>query len=231
MQKQKLPRMMNKKTSEHTPNTIADQVSERVVKDEKGMFRWMHETNLYTNPMILFLVLKIIFFVWLLLALFMVGLEAYDHGIGKALENTGLLKTMLYVLAGLSFLTFLGYYLYALMMGGHYTVLFEMDQEGVKHTQLPSQFKRAKTTGTVAAIAGLAAGQPGLAGAGVLSASRQSMYTSFKKVQVIRPNPRRRVIKLRSNLMNNQVYTAADDFDFVLDYIREQVEKTSVKKN
>ena len=62
---------------------------------------------------------------------------------------------MLGVMTGL---TILGYIVYVLMVGGKYIVLFEMDEEGVTHTQQPKQFTKAK-----------ALAQPGLRRKGRLS--------------------------------------------------------------
>ena len=110
-------------------------------------------------------------------------------------------------------------------MGGRYSVLFRMDEKGVSHTQLPRQYKRAQALGTIATLAGLLTGNYAAAGAGMLSASRSTMHTSFKKVSAIKPRPRQHTIKLRSGLMHNQLYTAPEDFDFVLGFIQEHAGK------
>ena len=36
-----------------------------LIKDPDGKYCWLHETNLYTNPVYLFLTWKIFFFIWL----------------------------------------------------------------------------------------------------------------------------------------------------------------------
>lgn len=196
-----------------------ERVGTSMLKDGKGTLYWIHEVNLYRSWSILFLVGKIFFFIWLALALFLIGLGAFEDGLGEALSNMGL--PMLWVLLFLAVLITFSYYLYALAMGGRYSVLFRMDEKGVSHTQLPRQFKRAQTLGVLAAAAGLLTGNFDAAGAGMLSASRSTMVTHFRKVNAIKPKPRQQTIKLRSGLMHNQVYTAPEDFGYVLGFIRE----------
>ena len=202
-----------------------ERVGTDILRDGKGVLYWMHEVSLYRSGTFLFLIMKIFFFIWLALALFLIGLSAFEDGLEEALSNMG--PPMLWVLLFLAALVTLSYYLYALMMGGRYSVLFRMDEKGVSHTQLPRQFKRAQTLWVLAAAAGLLTGNFAATGAGMLSANRSTMVTRFRKVNAIKPKPRQQTIKLRSGLMHNQVYTSRDDFEFVLGYIREHVCKQS----
>lgn len=73
-----------------------------------------------------------------------------------------------------AFLVFvaLGYFVYALIMGGRYCVLFEMDEKGIWHKQMPAQVKRARLIGAITVLAGAAAKSPGAMGTGILAASR-----------------------------------------------------------
>ncbi len=199
------------------------QVGTSIVRDAKGRYFWLHEVNLYRNLMFLFLVMKIFFFIWIGVTLFIIGLSLRQGSLMDTLGNMGL--PMLYVFLFLVFLITLSYYSYAFMAGGRYSVLFQMDRKGISHTQLPKEFKRARTVGAIAAVAGLLTGSYSAAGAGMLSAGNSSMYTDFKKVNAVKPRRGQQVIKLRSGLMHNQVYTAREDFDFVLDFIRKHTEK------
>ena len=201
---------------------LPEDIGNVLSQDEKGNYRWLHETNLYHNPVYLFLMWKIFIIIWAgvaLLILMIGGLwrDPLDTilSLGPAVIYMGLFLLVL--------ITF-SYYIYALLMGGKYTVLFVMDSKGVSHTQLASQFGRAKKIGTIAVIAGAASGKPGAAGVGLLAAGGGSMYTEFKKVRSVKYNRRRCIIKLRSSdLTCNQVNTAPEDFDFALKFIEERV--------
>lgn len=194
----------------------------RIRKSPDGKFYfWQHEINLYKNTIFLFLMWKIFFFIWLGVALFVMSLFLFRGDLSGAFY---VVRPMFFVLIFLLCLVSFSYYVYALMMGGKYSVLFVMDSKGINHIQLPTQYKKAQKIGILAMLAGLAAGNVSAAGAGQLATSKQAMHTSFKIVKSIKINRKKYIIKLRSaDLMHNQVYTAPEDFDFVLGYIREHI--------
>ena len=196
-----------------------DRPSPNITRGKDGVLRWVYEFSLYRNPTILVLVWKIFFFIFLGMYLFMVLFEIGD-GIGKAL--TGLAPVFFGLIGGMLVLSTIAYYLYALMMGGKYCVWFEMDEQGVKHTQMPRQFKKAQILGHLLLLAGATTGNVGAAGQGLLVGSKQSTYSKFKQVKTIKPDRKRQVIKVNSSdLVHNQVYAEAADFDFVLNFIEE----------
>ncbi len=112
----------------------------------------------------------------------------------------------------------IGYTVYAMLMGGKYTVDFEMDEKGINHIQTPAQAEKAKKIGKVTAMAGYLSKRPSVAGAGNI-AQRTEMYSDFDKVRHVIPCPRRNMIKLNAPFNHNQVYAAKEDFPFVRDYI------------
>ena len=95
-------------------------------------------------------------------------------------------------------------------------MVFEMDEEGVLHAQQENQVKKAGLLADIAILAGLMAGNPTTAGAGLLAKTRSSMYTVFSDVRRLGSARSRNVIYVS----NNQVYVRDEDFDFVWDFIR-----------
>ncbi|NLM07459.1 MAG: hypothetical protein GX215_00750 [Clostridiales Family XIII bacterium] len=209
-------------TQDETGNKAANTLEQamfNVHKCPKGKYYWLHETNLYRNPTFLFLMWKIFFFIWLAVATFIMILAAWGDDLFEALRNIGL--PLFYVLIFVLVLITFSYWVYALIMGGKYSVLFEMDEKGVTHTQLPKQFEKAQNLAALATLTGVAAKNSGTVGAGLLVANGQSMRTDFKRLRAIKASRRKSTIKLRSSdLMHNQIYTAPEDFDFVLDFIQ-----------
>ncbi len=186
----------------------------------EGHFRWVYEVNLYRNPSILFLIWKLFLFIWLGISLFVFLISLRGRGPLELIKDFG--GGALYVGLFLMALAGLAYYAYALYMKGRYTVLFEMDRKGIRHTQIPAQFDKAKKLGGVTALMGLATANPTVAGAGLIAGSRQSLYTNFKNVNAVKVIRKKNTIKLRSSLfIHNQVYTAPQDFDQVLAFIKE----------
>jgi len=185
-----------------------------------GKYRWAYELSLYKNPHLLFLIWRI--FGWILLGLwlFMVILQLFD-GILSFNEILAFSAKFVGSIGGFMLvLCAVGYYIYALIMGGRYCVLFEMDDSGVEHQQMKAQVKKANLIGVLTALAGLAGGRVGTVGQGMMVAGASGgMYTAFKHVKSIEAHKKRSLINVNETLFKNQVYADGEDFDFVLDYI------------
>ena len=83
----------------------------------------------------------------------------------------------------------------------------------------------AKALGRTVAGAGGLGGSIGRMGQGSMIAAHTSLSSDFSKVRRIKAFPRRKTIKVNEPLAKNQVYTTAEDFNFVLNYIREHCPK------
>ena len=94
-----------------------------------------------------------------------------------------------------------------------------MDDKGVNHIQLDKQYKKAQALGYLSALIGLSSGNLTTAGSGLMAATKQSLYTSFKKVKSIKVAKARNTIYVNETLSRNQVYVSNEDFDFVLEHI------------
>ncbi|MHB1133749.1 MAG: hypothetical protein ACYC4L_15355 [Chloroflexota bacterium] len=197
-------------------------VTDNIFQGTDGQLRWIYEFSLFRNPTVLILVWKILSFIILGMFLFMLLLEAGSNNFTAAF--TGLAPVFVALLGGMLVLSAFSYALYALLMGGKYCVIFEMDANGVKHTQMNRQFKKAQWLSLLTVMAGAAAGSFSTMGAGLLASSRRSVYSEFSQVKAIQVDRRWSVIKLRtSNMMHNQIYAGEADFDFVLGYIQSRI--------
>lgn len=173
--------------------------------------------SLYTNPTILMLVMKIMGWVTVGIWVFLICIELFDGPSWEGLWN--ITVTFFYLFLLMMVMCAVGYLLYALIVGGRYVVLFEMDGNGVMHKQMPPGVKKAKLIGRITALAGVAGGNPGMAVHGVRIAARTQMYSDFKSVRSIEPFPRRHLIKVNAPFNYNQVYVGCEDYEFVLNYI------------
>ena len=185
-----------------------------------GTYRWEYELSLYKNPHLLFLIWRI--FGWILLGLwlFIVILQLFD-GILSFKEMLAFSAKFIGGIGALMFvLCAAGYYIYALIMGGKYRVLFTMDDRGVDHRQEKTQLKKARRIGMLTVLAGLFSRNVGRVGQGMtVAGSSGGMYTAFKHVKSIQADKKRSLIKVNETLFRNQVYADGEDFDFALDYI------------
>ena len=179
--------MLHPDNSGHSPEMIdkADLESRRVTKNivlgKDGKYHWYYEFKLLKNPTILFLLWKMFFWIGIGIWLMSVLLMTFEGNFSR--DFWSITKTFGIGIAGLEAFVALGYFLYAWMQGFKYCVLFEMGEEGVKHTQLQRQFKKARAMSLVLILAGLSAGKPDPVGAGLLAASRNSMFSSWSHAQ------------------------------------------------
>ena len=202
-----------------------------ITRDERGTYRWVYEFNLWRNPTILLTVCKIFVLITLAFTAFMLLLLVPDllGGTLYSWQVVGTLRMGAVILAIMLALSLLGYAVYALMMGGTYCAVFEMNEDGVVHRQMPKQFKKAEIVAALNVLAGLATGNPGQVGVGMLSAARDSATSEFAAVRSIKGSRRLHVIKVNEPLMKNQVYVEPEDYDFVFGYIRDHCPNATVK--
>lgn len=192
--------------------------SEAVTLYPDGKYRWVYEMNLYTNPTILLLVLKIFFWICFGLWVFMSLLTACEsrHFVDDWL---GVTKFALIFTAGFLALATFGYYFYALIMGGRYCVLFEMDDRGLLHQQLLKDVKKAHVLAALTSLAGALRGNLTATGIGLNLATRTQQYSDFASVTSVELYRNRDLIKVNAPLNYNQVYASPADFDRVLNHI------------
>ena len=187
-----------------------------------GKYRWIYEFNMLKNPTIFFTVLNV-FGVAILIEMIIIIIIGLVNG--DVLESLKLAGQVAGVMLGIFIvLSIPAYLIVAARYNWKYVVLFEMDHEGIMHRQMKDQVKKAQAMGWITALAGLVAGRPSTVGAGILSATKTSSYSTFSVVRSVKPYRRRHVIKVNEPFCLNQVYVD-EDFDFVLDFIRSHCPK------
>ena len=193
-------------------------ISPNLLKSSDGTIRWIYELSLWKNPTIILTVWKVLLISSIFVSL-LVFFVTLSEGLFEAVKIS--FPVFLISISIVTGLMLIVYPVFCIINGGKYCVLFEMNNKGVKHTQLDRQFNKAKAIGLLTVFVGGVTGNLSSAGAGLLSASRQSMYTPFKEVSRISVKKRWNVIYIGTRLEHNQVYTATEDFQFIYEYIRE----------
>ena len=202
-----------------------------ILKDEQGVYRWVYEFNLWTNPTILFTVAKVFLIAFAVVMAFLLLLLVPDlvGGTLHSWEVEGTLHMGGIFLAVVAGLTLIGYVAYAVMQGGKYCAMFTMDENGIEHRQLPREFKKAQVVGALNVLAGLASGKPAQIGLGIDTATRNTMTSTFDSVRSVKGSRALRVIKVNEPFAKNQVYVSPEDYDFVFGYIRDHCPNATVR--
>lgn len=195
-----------------------DEFTERIVCGPDGVYRWRCDLNLFSNPTILLMFVKMwgVIVGGLFLLTVCISIDdprIWQNGLWELF--TGFILFYL----GMLILTVAGYAAYAVYLGGKYCVLFEMSPTGLLHAQTPKQFKRAQVIGKMTTGAGMASGNLSMIGNGIKISAARTVYSEFRYVSRIRVYRKRGVIKLSAVLCYNQIYIGQEDFDFVLNYI------------
>lgn len=201
----------------------------RVTLCEDGVYRWIHEYNMFKNPTILYTVYKVMFMSVAIVAIigFIIMLLSGDLEWPPfqdfSWENS---KYGIIVMAFVIFvLPLIGYLIVAKLYGGKYMVLFEMDEETIAFHQMEQTFKKSQAISWLTGLAGVATGNLAMTGMSMANSTRQSMVSEYPKVRKIIPRKRRGLIKVNHRFLHNQIYVCQEDFDFVLKYLREHTGK------
>ncbi len=198
------------------------QVSPGVVMGGDGILRWVYEMNMWKNPTLVITIWKVLLLAALAPALLVFFLSLGD-GFGPAV--LAFVKIMGMVAGIVTGLMLLAYPLVAILNGGKYCVIFEMDDRQVRHIQMQKQFKKSQVLSMIVSLAGVMTGNIQAAAAGILAGSKQSLVSSFEEVKSIVVDEKRHVIYVNEKLSHNQIYADLDDFEFVREYIISRCKK------
>lgn len=189
----------------------------RVKLCSDGKYHWTVPVNLLKNPTAYFTVCKIFGIIG--------GIAFLTANIGPAIRGDFAVIGHELKYWGIAVLVFLlisalAYLIVAAVYKGKYVVKFTMDENGILHEQVEAQAKKAKVLGGVVSATGALRGNPMQAGQGALIAAHTSLSSDFSKVRRIKASPRHFTILVNEPMSKNQVYTAPEDFEFVLNFIK-----------
>lgn len=207
---------------------MSEEHLKEIKKCEDGTYRWIYEFNMLKNPIILLTILKIFALIligmWLFFGLFSIK----DEGFAGAFVYEA--KALLIPAAVLFALSIVSYLILAGIYGWKYIVLFEMNEEGIRHIHMAKQFKKAEAVGWLTALVGAVAGSPGVSGTGLLAATKQETASEFSKVNKMKVLREFHTIKIDALLNHNQIYADGEDYDFVVEYIKARIPNTAKVK-
>ena len=198
-------------------------VTENIYLCPDGAYRWVYEFDMIKNPAILFTVWRVLLMSFAIIMIFGFIIQLFDGGI--SIPDPEDLKNLLFGF-GIFLLVFaaisvLAYFIVAASFGYKYMVLFTMNENEIEHRQMKSQFDKARAMGWLTAAAGLATGNIGRVGTGILAATKTSSLSTFSNVKKVKSDKRHSVIYVNETLEHNQIYADGADFDFVRNFIIE----------
>ena len=198
----------------------------RPLRDKDGVYHWICELPMMNSFFLLFEVWRALF---LCAGIIIVIMAVINLCSGQGLDGViGAIGIGLLVLAILMVLSLPAYWIVTKANNGKYTVLFEMNEEGIDHTQIKTE--KAQALEILTMFVGSKTGNRTVTGSGLLSASGTSLYSRFSDVRKITADASKCLIQLKSRLIRNQVYTDPEHYDFVLDYITSHCPQAEIIK-
>ncbi len=184
-------------------------------RSEKGKYSWIYEMPMGRAFFLLAEVWKVLGIAAAAVAVItsLIGLVS-GSGLEGILHSVGMAALVLGILLVLSIPA---YYVVTKANNGMYTVLFEMDDDGVDHTQIKTD--KAKALDILITAVGAYHRNPTTAGAGLLSAGGGSLYSRFSRVKKLVADKKNHLIRVNGALIRNMVYADDENFDFIYDFI------------
>ena len=194
-------------------------VTENIYLCPDGKYRWTYELNMIKNPIILFTIWKIFGILILIMLVLSFFIELFDGDI-KSWFTDFLFSPGILIVPGIMLvLSVIAYLIVSGSYGWKYMVLFEMDEDGVIHNQMPKQFEKAQALSWLTVMAGAVAGNYTTMGSGMLASAKSRSVSSFENVKKVIRKKGFNTIKVNEILEKNQVYASKEDYEFVWEYI------------
>ena len=194
-------------------------VTENIYLCPDGKYRWTYELNMIKNPIVLFTIWKIFGILILIMLALSFLIELFDGDIKSWFTDFLFTPGILIVPGIMLVLSIIAYLIVSGMYGWKYMVLFEMDEEGVIHNQMPKQFEKAQALSWLTFMAGAVTGNYTTMGSGLLASAKSRSVSSFENVKKVIRKKGFNAIKVNELLEKNQVYASEEDYEFVWEYI------------
>ncbi len=201
------------------------EVNDDIVRYGDGIYRWVYELPMMKSLFLLMEVWRVLFFTGLIVGL-LISVMAWIEGdsFAEGLKNGGV---TIGIILGIFFVLSLPAYLIVTHANnGKYTVLFEMDEKSLSHTQIKNE--KAQALDLLTILVGGAANNMTTTGIGMLNASGGSLTSRLDKVRRIIIRRKKHYIRLNGLLKRNMVYVKDSDFDFVKDFLVQHCTRAKV---
>ena len=209
---------------ENNELTDGSQLKDDIVKCSDGTYRWIYEMPMRKSFFLLFEVWRVLLIAGI--AVMLITMIFSDGTLLERLKDSAI--TLGIVLGILFVLSLPAYWIVTRANNGKYTVLFELDEKFLSHTQIKTE--KAKALELLTMLTGAATGNMTTTGIGLMNSAGGSLTSRLEKVRTVRGNRRKNLIKVNSLIKRNQVYVKDSDYDFVMDFLTEHCPAAKVSR-
>ena len=186
-----------------------------IILAEDGKYRWVYEYPMDKNLDFLYQIWRILILSSIICILLV---SLINIAAGNDLASVLFTVEIFTLICGiLVILSVPAYMIVTKVNSNVYTVMYEMDENGINHIQLMTD--KAKALDYLTVLSGLKGRNLTLSAAGIDRITRNSLYSDFTKVRKIIKVPQKNLIRVNGLFTRNQIYVEEDDHQFVADYI------------
>ena len=209
---------MGKRSSGKTTDVFTN----RVVQSPDGKYRWACEVCLLTNLTTFLHATKLLVLgataVGAMIALFCLT--------AGATLSTAVGRMTLVMFMGLV-LAVVGYIIYVFIRGFRFTVCYTLDEKQLFEQYTPARLTKIPDGKGLKGLIDIISSRPGMPGWGFVYATGKSTSTMpLKRIVSIKPRRALGHIKVSLGLDSLHAYVPAEDFDFVVDFLRSHCPNT-----
>ena len=198
-----------------------------MIRGDNGKYYWAYELDLWHNLCNFYTVLKYFGIAVVCLWVIEFLLLAFEGNLNEG-SITNMAKGMIVVSFIMMGLCVIAYPIYAAIMGGRYCVVFEMDEKGVRHTQMDKTADKAKVIGWLGVLGGLMSRNGVAVIQGYNAAQRNTLYSEFKSVKRVSAQRKYDLIRISQGLYQNQIFVDRETYDFVFGFISEHCKEAKI---
>ncbi len=200
---------------------------EGIMCDSQGNFHWIYRLNMLKNPVVLYMIIKIILGVCGGIGIFIFIMLLLNHNtFGSAFKGFAIVT---FGIGGLMLLiASIAYLIVTAMHGSWYIVEHRMNMDRVDHLQTHEEKEQSRKLKAAVFVIGLLSDDP--SSMGLALGAAEEMTSSFKDVKKIIADRRHNLIKVNNMLQHNHIYAYPHQYEFVLDYICRHCPSAKVKR-
>ncbi|ETP73281.1 hypothetical protein UYO_0747 [Lachnospiraceae bacterium JC7] len=199
---------------------------EGIYRDAHGTLYWEYQLDMLKNPVILFMILKIMFAICGGIALFlMILMLINDEDFIDALKMGAII---VFGMGGfIAVLTLISWFIVVAIHGAQYIVVHRMNENEVLHMQTRQEKNVSRKMRGALLIVGLLSRNP--SSVGLAMGAREEMTSSFRDVKAVIASRGHDLIKVNNVLLHNHVYAYPHQYEFVFNYIASHCPGAKVK--
>ena len=211
------------------PRLVQDpSLPEGIFRDDQGAYHWVYHMDMMRNPVPLFTIMKIFFFIYLGIGVLTGGYALIDGA-----EPMDALKAFAVPALGINaffvVISLIAWFILMATRGGRYVFEFLRTEDKVVTLQTHEERKKAQKLAKFTFVLGLLDGNLSTMGVGMAAAAGSAFTSNYTDVKAVIAKRRQDLIKVNNVLQRNTIYAEPHQYEFVWNYITSHCPNAKIK--